>query len=152
VEDRKSPIMIWACIGGIVAFLGLIVVSVVSYTTATVSSPATAHAQSRAADTVGLSCKHCDDMACRNYQLIIDLDNRKVAVGTGTSARTYQITDVDDNWINYEDHHPPSDLLIGYYRISINRSSLQIIDQPYDPHGKIMYGYSSTDQCWKRQL
>ena len=99
-----------------------------------------------------LICKSCGDMACRNFQLVVDLDNQKVTVGTGASKRTYEITDADDAWINYEDHHPPSNLLTGYYRISINRSSLQIITQPFNPHGKIMYGYDSVAQCWKRQL
>lgn len=44
MEDRKSPIMIWVAIGGIIAFLGLIVVSVVSYTKVTVSTVSAARA------------------------------------------------------------------------------------------------------------
>jgi hypothetical protein len=113
-----------------------------------------ARAQSRVANTVELTCKICVDQDCSYTmrQLIVDLDNRKVTEGTGASATTYDITDVDDNWINYENHHPPSDMLIGYYRMSISRHSLQLVTQEYDPHGKLKFGYSSTSQCWRRQL
>lgn len=113
-----------------------------------------ARAQSRAANTVELICKICLDQDCSytTRQLIVDLDNRKVTEGTGASENTYDITDFNNDWINYENHNPPPDMLIGYYRMSINRNSLQLVTQEYDRHGKLMFGYSSTNQCWRRQL
>lgn len=113
-----------------------------------------ARAQSRATNTVELICKICLDKDCSYTmrQLTVDLDNRKVTEVTGASATIYDITDVNDDWINYENHHPPSNMLIGYYRMSINRNSLQLVTQEYDPHGRPKFGYSSTNQCWRRQL